>query len=251
MLEVRRLSVSYGSIGVIHSVSLRVPKGRVVALTGPPGAGKSTVLKAIMGHLTPRSGQVIHNGTDITWLSPIETIARGIVLVSGQGRVFPELTVHENLLLGHRATPGSNDASDAARRVYSLLPCLNETSNQSAGTLWPHLRNMLLIGRALMSDPDVLLVEESLWDHDPILPDTIGSLFRTLVRQNKAVLLAARNIDVALEAASYTYVLESGSVIDRGTSRVLLRESDTIHKYSEEPPARKRYAWRAKYGRNS
>ncbi|MGI6644138.1 MAG: hypothetical protein ACOX3V_09205 [Bacillota bacterium] len=83
------------------------------------------------------------------------------------------------------------------------------------------------------------------------MPDTIGSLFRTLVRQNKAVLLAARNIDVALEAASYTYVLESGSVIDRGTSRVLLRESDTIHKYSEEPPARKRYAWRAKYGRNS
>ncbi len=251
MLEVRRLSVSYGSIGAVQSVSLQVPKGKVVALIGSSGAGKSTILKAIAGHLSPRSGQVIHNGADITGLSPMELIRRGIALASGQGWVFPELTIHDNLVLGHCANLGASDLISATHQVYSLLPSLGEKRGQSAGTLWPSLRKMLLMGRALMSDPGVLLVDESLWDPDPVVALTMGALLRALARRDKAVLLAGRNAALALDVSTYAYVLEAGRIVGKGAPEALRREGDTIHKYLGEPPARKRYVWRAKYGRNS
>jgi branched-chain amino acid transport system ATP-binding protein len=222
MLEIKNLAVNYGAIAALHGISLSVPDGKIVTLIGANGAGKTTTLKSISGLLKPASGEIIYEGQNIAGLPPHRIVARG-VSQSPEGRmIFANLTVHENLQLGAYLEKNRDTIRRELERVFTLFPRLKEREKQIAGTLSGGEQQMLAIGRALMSRPKLLLLDEPSLGLAPLL---VKSIFEKIVeinrQQNLTILLVEQNANLALEISHFGYVLETGKVVLQGGSAEL------------------------------
>ena len=231
MLEVTDLEVSYGGdVAALQGVSLRVNDGEAVALVGANGAGKTTLLKSIGGVLTARSGGILLDGRPISQIPAFERVKLGIALVPEGRRLFSRLKVRENLLLG---TYTNKDRTHRARRlefVFSLFPILSERAEQRAGTLSGGQQQMLAIGRALMLNPKLLMLDEPSLGLSPVMVDQIMETLQTLHRQQgMTILLVEQNVPAALELCERGYVLQTGRVVLHGSSAELLA-TDLIRK---------------------
>ena len=218
LLEVKDLELAYGQVAVCRGISLRLDRGEIVALIGANGAGKSTTLRAIAGLLPPRAGTIIFSGKDVTTMPSYERSKLGIALVPEGRRVFPFLTVRENLELG-----GFNVRNDAAKirqrldGVFAMFPRLSERSGQNAGTLSGGEQQMLALGRAMMSEPQLLFLDEPSLGLAPIVVQDIFQKIRSINAAGTSVLLVEQNARHAFETASRGYVLQTGSVIASGS----------------------------------
>lgn len=229
MLDIRDLRVSYGAIEAVKGVSLSVPRGKIVALVGANGAGKSTTLRTISGLIKARSGKIVFDGDDITNWPAQRVVKRGISMVPEGRRVFPDLTVYENLMLGAYTRTDRNAILQDLEAVYRLFPRLRERREQLAGTLSGGEQQMLAVGRALMSDPELLMMDEPSLGLAPVLVQEIFALIRRINESGKTILLIEQNARAALELCDYAYVLETGVVALEGPGSELLRD-DRVRK---------------------
>jgi branched-chain amino acid transport system ATP-binding protein len=227
MLEVRALGVRYGDLVGISDVSLEVRPGEVVALLGSNGAGKTTTLNAIAGLVPPSSGAVLWQGAAIGGLPPHAIVARGIALSPEGWRLFSGQTVEQNLRLG--ATPLGGDRArripDLLERAFTLFPRLKERRRQSAGTLSGGERQMLALGRALMSEPRLLMLDEPSLGLAPRMVDELLGMARRIADSGTTVLMVEQNVKKALAVADRGYVLERGTLVASGPARLLERSN--------------------------
>jgi branched-chain amino acid transport system ATP-binding protein len=233
MLRVEGLHVYYGGIHALKGVNLKVDAGRIVTLIGANGAGKSTTLRAIVGLVKPRSGAIQFADHDIVRMTTHEIIRRGIG-VSPEGRhVFPNLTVIENLELGayHQ---GIKEFQEQLEWVCTLFPRLQERQKQLAGTLSGGEQQMVALGRALMSRPKLVLLDEPSLGLAPLMVEEVFKTIQTINRQGATILLVEQNAMAALNVADYGYVLETGRVIFEGTGQKLLQDERVRKAYLGE-----------------
>jgi len=230
MLAIDRLSVRYGPVAAVREVSLRVDAGEIVALLGANGAGKSSLLDCVVGLVPPAGGTVAFEGKPITGQAPERIVRAGITLVPEGRRVFPRLTVADNLRVGAVARRDDRVAEDR-RRVLELFPILESRAGQQAGTLSGGQQQMLAIGRALMSGPRLLLLDEPSLGLAPIVVDEIFALVRRLAGEGMTVLLVEQNAKRALELADRAYVLATGRLEREGTADELLASTDIERVY--------------------
>lgn len=220
-LLVENLQVHYGDLIGVEDVSLTVPQGSTVALLGANGAGKSTTLKAIMGLLSPTRGRIEWNGVSVAGLPAYEVVRHGIILSPEGWRLFTSLTVEQNLLLGATTIRDRQRVRDLLDHVYDLFPRLAERHQQLAGTMSGGERQMLAIGRALMSAPQVLLLDEPSLGLAPIIVERLYETLARLRGEGLTILLAEQSTALALEIADYGYVLQTGHTVLEGTAREL------------------------------
>ena len=240
MLKIENLHVSYGPIRALKGISLEVKEGEIVTLIGSNGAGKSTTLSAITGLVKSQSGSITFRDENITNMSPYKIVQRGVSL-SPEGReVFPALTVEENLRLGAytRKDKGAIDA--AFNRVYELFPRLKERIGQTAGTLSGGEQQMLAIGRALMSEPKLLLLDEPSMGLAPNLVLMIFDLIESINKQGTTILLIEQNANMALSIANRAYVLETGNIAIEGAATDLAKDPRVKNAYLGGKGAEKR-----------
>ena len=220
MLKIDNLKVSYGGIEAVKGIDFDVPEGEIVTLIGGNGAGKSTTLRAIAGLVKPAAGRIRLQAEDITGLSPDTIVSKGITLVPEGRRVFPDLTVLENLKIG--AYLRTDDLEDDLRWVYDLFPRLKERSWQAAGTLSGGEQQMLAVGRALMSRPKIMMMDEPSLGLAPLVVKGIFDIIKEINRQGVTILLIEQNANMALHTANTAYVLETGRLTLSGTGDELL-----------------------------
>lgn len=213
MLEVDHIHAFYGQIQALRDVCLQIDKGEIVTLIGANGAGKSTTLRTISGLLHPRQGAIRLNGEELTDLPPHEIVIRGVVQVPEGRRVFARLTVFENLEMGAFASTDRRRTRENLSRVISLFPRLKEREGQIAGTLSGGEQQMLAMGRALMANPRVLLLDEPSMGLAPVLVDSIFGTIRRLHAEGITLLVVEQNARMALQVADRGYVLQSGAVV--------------------------------------
>jgi len=226
MLEIKNLAVNYGAITALHGISLSVPDGKIVTLIGANGAGKTTTLKTISGLLKPNVGEILYGGKDIAGLPPHRIVALGISQAPEGRMIFANLTVLENLLLGAYLQKNKAVVRQDLGQVFSLFPRLKERETQVAGTLSGGEQQMLAIGRALMSRPRLLLLDEPSLGLAPLLVKTIFEKIVEINRQQGlTILLVEQNANLALEISHYGYVLETGKVVLEGDSAQLRQDS--------------------------
>ena len=229
MLKVDQLSVHYGGIHALRGISLEVPQGKIVTLIGANGAGKSTTLNSIMGLVKTSSGKVTWNDREITGAKTKDIVESGIVLVPEGRRVFPNLTVDENLSLGAFARKHRAEVEADRERMFGLFPRLKERHKQKAGTLSGGEQQMLAVGRALMSKPTVLMMDEPSLGLAPIIVGMIFDIIRQINASGVTVLLVEQNAKAALDVADTGYVMETGSISFTGTGKELLAD-DRVRK---------------------
>lgn len=219
MLEVKDLEVFYGSIQALHGISFKVNEGEIVTLIGANGAGKSTTLRTISGLVRPRSGKVVFRGKDITQV-PAHTIVRmGIAQVPEGRRIFSNLTVLENLLMGAYTRSNRQEIEESLERVFKSFPRLKERIKQLAGTLSGGEQQMLAMGRSLMSRPSLLLLDEPSMGLSPILVEEIFEIIKNINCEGTTVLLVEQNAFMALQIAHRAYVLETGRIVLEGPAK--------------------------------
>jgi len=222
MLEIKDLHVSYGGIQALRGVSLNVPDGKIVTLIGANGAGKSTLMRTISGLVKAQSGSILWNGQELLGKPIDQIVASGIAMSPEGRRVFSDLTVLENLKIGAYLRKDKAETEKDLEWVYSLFPRLKERSWQSAGTLSGGEQQMLAVGRALMSNPKLLMLDEPSLGLAPIVVREIFDIIRTVNQQGITVLLNEQNANMALKVADYAYVLETGTLTLSGTGAELL-----------------------------
>lgn len=222
LLELKNIHTYYGNIHALKGISLAVEQGEIVTLIGANGAGKSTTLRTISGLLTPRHGEVLLNGQRIDHLPPHEIVSRGVLQSPEGRRIFPRLTVRENLEMGAYQRKDRDGIQADLAHVFDLFPRLRERINQPGGTLSGGEQQMLAIGRALMGRPRVLLLDEPSMGLAPILVDQIFEIIQTLNTQGTTILLVEQNARLALGIANRGYVLETGKIVISGDARALL-----------------------------
>ncbi|MDO5298121.1 MAG: ABC transporter ATP-binding protein [Clostridia bacterium] len=230
-LEIRDLHVSYGGIRALKGISLTVEEGQIVTLIGANGAGKSTTLRAISGLQKPQSGTILYGDEVITGLPAKEIVQRGIIHVPEGRRVFPDMTVAENLKIGAFLRRDANGIAKDLDYVYTLFPRLKERSWQLAGTLSGGEQQMLAVGRALMSRPKVLMMDEPSLGLAPLIVKDIFSIIRRVNEDGITVLLIEQNANAALRIANYGYVLETGTISLEGTGEQLLGDESVREAY--------------------
>ena len=230
-LEIKDLHVSYGGIRALKGISLTVEEGQIVTLIGANGAGKSTTLRAISGLQRVQSGSILYGGEELTSLPAKEIVRRGIIHVPEGRRVFPDMTVAENLKIGAFLRRDNDGIAKDMKYVYSLFPRLEERSWQMAGTLSGGEQQMLAVGRALMSRPKVLMMDEPSLGLAPLIVRDIFSIIRRVNDDGITVLLIEQNANAALRIANYGYVLETGTISLTGTGEALLRDESIREAY--------------------
>jgi branched-chain amino acid transport system ATP-binding protein len=244
VLELRALGVHYGRIHALRAVSLRVQAGEIVAVLGSNGAGKSTTLRAISGLLRPSGGQILLDGHPVGGLAAHRVVAQGVIHCPEGRQVFPRMSVRENLLLGAHRCHDRAEVAARVERAHALFPILHERAGQTAGTLSGGEQQMLAIGRALMSRPKVVLLDEPSLGLAPMLVEEIFGIVGSLVKQEKlAVLLVEQNATMALAVAHHGYVMENGRIVLEGPADKLRDNSDIKEFYLglNEGGARKSY----------
>jgi branched-chain amino acid transport system ATP-binding protein len=224
MLEILNLKVSYGAIKALDGVSLSVPQGSIVALLGANGSGKTTLIRAVMGLAAPLSGQILLDGRELTGLAPHEVVRRGVAVVPEGRRIFVNLSVHENLLLGGYCRWDKQAGSRDLEEIYAIFPRLSERRGQLAGSLSGGEQQMLALGRGLMSRPRLLLLDEPSLGLAPLLVREVFKIIDRLNRRGVTILLVEQNAAVALKIAAYAYVLETGRVVLEGPGAELLSQ---------------------------
>ena len=229
MLEVKDLEVYYGVIQAIKGVSFHVEKGEVIALIGANGAGKTTILHTVTGLISPKKGSVIFEGKDITKVPAHKIVSMGMAHVPDGRRVFAELIVYENLKMGAYTRTDKAEIEESLKNVYKRFPRLEERKNQMAGTLSGGEQQMLAMGRALMSKPGIILMDEPSMGLSPILVNEIFDIIRSVSESGTTVLLVEQNAKKALSIADRAYVLETGNITLEGNAKALL-EDDSIKK---------------------
>ena len=229
MLDVKDLEVYYGVIQAIKGISFTVEQGEVIALIGANGAGKTTTLHTITGLLSPKRGHVMFEGKDITKVPAHKIVSMGMAHVPEGRRVFAELSVYENLKMGAYTRKDKNEIEESLANVYKRFPRLEERKNQMAGTLSGGEQQMLAMGRALMSKPKIILMDEPSMGLSPILVNEIFDIIRAVSESGTTVLLVEQNAKKALAIADRAYVLETGKIVLEGNAKDLL-EDDSIKK---------------------
>jgi len=229
MLEVRGLNAGYGSFQALFDIDLDVHAGEAVAVIGPNGAGKTTLMRVISGMLAPRSGSLLMEGRALTAVRPHEIIALGIAHVPENRRLFPRMTIEDNLRMGSFSKSVRARSRERLAFVYELFPRLLERRNQPAGTMSGGEQQMCAIGRALMSDPKLLMMDEPSAGLAPVVVQQVFALVRRIRKEGYTVLIVEQNVQQVLEVADRAYLLEAGSLVDSGDAATL-KESETIRK---------------------
>ena len=219
MLEVKNLEVYYGVIQAIKGISFEVNEGEVIALIGANGAGKTTTLQTITGMLSPAAGEIIFEGCDISKIPGHKIVSMGMAHVPEGRRVFAELSVYENLKLGAYTRKDKQEIAESLAKVYESFPRLEERKNQLAGTLSGGEQQMLAMGRALMSKPKIILMDEPSMGLSPILVEEIFHIIREISAGGTTVLLVEQNAKKALSIADRAYVLETGNIVLSGDAK--------------------------------
>jgi branched-chain amino acid transport system ATP-binding protein len=232
VLQARELRVAYGKVEALHRASLTVDAGQIVTVIGSNGAGKTTMLAAIMG-LLPASGELNLDGAALGSLEVEERVAKGMTLVPERRELFSEMSVEDNLLLGgfRRFRVGKRDLSATMEEVFGVFPRLRERRTQLAGTLSGGERQMLAVGRALMAKPRLLMLDEPSLGLAPLVVREIFRVIAALRQTGVAILLVEQNARAALQIADYGYVLETGEVALEGPSATLARDPRVIESY--------------------
>jgi len=228
LLEVKDLHVYYGSIHAIKGISFHVEKGEIVTLIGANGAGKSTTLNTVSGLLKPREGSIEFAGKSLIGVPAHKIVNEGMALCPEGRRIFAHLTVEENLEMGAYTRPNS-EIKDSMELVYENFPRLKERYKQVAGTLSGGEQQMLAMGRALMSKPDLMMLDEPSMGLAPILVDQIFEIIQKLHKNGTTILLVEQNAQMALSIANRAYILETGNVVNEGTGKDLLGD-DSVRK---------------------
>ena len=225
-LEVEGVHTYYGESHVLQGVSLRVDPGEVLAILGRNGMGKTTLIRTIIGFTPPREGRVLYEGTEITRLPPFRMVALGMALVPQGRRVFPSLSVRENLDVARRG-----EGRWSLEQVYALFPRLRERAGNRANKLSGGEQQMLAIGRALMSNPDLLLMDEPTEGLAPLLVREVGRVITELKRSGLSILLVEQNLALALSVADRVHVLSRGQIVHTGTPAELMSNDDVKTRY--------------------
>lgn len=234
MLEVKDLQVYYGMIHAIKEVSFEVEEGEIIALIGANGAGKTTILHTISGLIAPKSGSIVFEGTELTKVPPHRVVSLGMAQVPEGRRVFAQMSVLQNLRMGAYTRKDKDEVEASMKMVFERFPRLEERRNQPAGTLSGGEQQMLAMGRALMSNPRILLMDEPSMGLSPIL---VGEIFDIIQRVNEAgttVLLVEQNARKALSIANRAYVLETGRIVKGGDAKELMHDDDIRKAYLGE-----------------
>ena len=234
MLEVRDLQVYYGMIHAIKGISFDVNQGEVIALIGANGAGKTTTLHTITGLLAPKSGSVLFEGKDITKVPAHKIVSMGMAHVPEGRRVFAELSVYENLKMGAYTRKDKKEIEESLANVYKRFPRLEERKNQMAGTLSGGEQQMLAMGRALMSKPKIILMDEPSMGLSPIFVNEIFDIIRAVRESGTTVLLVEQNAKKALSISDRAYVLETGTITMSGKAKDLLEDEAVKKAYLGE-----------------
>jgi branched-chain amino acid transport system ATP-binding protein len=222
MLKIEDLKVNYGGIEAVKGISLEVDEGQIVTLIGANGAGKSTTLRTISGLVKPHSGKITFLNRDITGMGPTNIVKQGITMVPEGRRIFPDMTVLENLKIG--AYLRNDDLAEDIRWVYDLFPRLKEREWQLGGTLSGGEQQMLAVGRALMAKPKLMMMDEPSLGLAPLVVKGIFDIVRQINKQGVTILLIEQNANMALQVADKAYVLETGNITMTGTGRELLAD---------------------------
>lgn len=230
MLKIDNLDVFYGGIHALKGISFNIDEGQIVTLIGSNGAGKTTILKVISGIVKPKNGAVIFNGEDINKLPSEKIVELGVIHVPEGRKIFTALNVEENLLMGAYLRKDKKEIEEDLKNVYELFPRLEERRKQMGGTLSGGEQQMLAIGRALMSKPKLLMLDEPSMGLAPIV---VQEIFETIEKLNKesnlTVLLVEQNANIALQVAHHAYVIETGEIVLEGSGKELLGD-DRVRK---------------------
>lgn len=222
MLEINGINTFYGDLQALWGISFKIDEGELVSLIGPNGAGKTTTLKTISGLLKPTSGSIIYLGRPLEKESPNTIVDLGISQVPEGGSVFSNMTVMENLDVGAFVLRARQSKEDSLNKVFETFPRLEERKNQRAGTLSGGERQMLAIGRALMSKPKLLMLDEPSFGLAPILVEAIFTMIKEINTQGVTILLVEQNVRAALELSQRAYVIENGRIVGQGSGDELL-----------------------------
>jgi branched-chain amino acid transport system ATP-binding protein len=234
MIKIDNLVVAYGGIEALKGVSLEVPSGKIVTLVGANGAGKSTTLKSIVGLVKPKSGSIDYEGTDLTKLNTELMVKKGIALVPEGRKVFADLTVLENLKIGAYTRKDTAGIAEDLEKVYSLFPRLKERTWQAAGTLSGGEQQMLAIGRALMSRPKLIMMDEPSLGLAPIVVKELFGIIKKINEEGMTVLLIEQNANAALKIADLGYIMETGKITLSGSGKELLSNDEIKKAYLGE-----------------
>ncbi len=233
----QNLEVGYGAVQVLWGVSLSVLKGQVVCLIGPNGAGKTTTLNTITGVLRLKGGRILLEGQDISHQPPHERVKHRIALVPEGRQLWPQMSVEDNLLMGAFSPAYRKASLDNLQKVYAMFPRLKERRHQLAGTLSGGEQQMCAIGRGLMADPQLLMLDEPSLGLAPILVDEIFKFVVEIVKHGVTILLVAQNVDYALQVSQYGYLMETGRIVLEGPTEMLLNNDHVREAYLGVTPA--------------
>ncbi|KRT35700.1 ABC transporter, ATP-binding protein [Acetomicrobium hydrogeniformans ATCC BAA-1850] len=231
MLTVKDLHVYYGGIHAIKGISIEVPQGVIITLIGANGAGKSSTLRSIAGLVRQKNGIISYNDEDISRLSPEKIVEKGIVLVPEGRKIFPNLTVMENLMLGAYLRKDEEGIKRDLEWVFELFPRLKERTWQKGGTLSGGEQQMLALGRALMGNPQLVMMDEPSLGLAPILVKEVFDIIKEINAQGKTILLVEQNAFAALNIAHYAYVLEVGQIVLKGPGEELIKNPQVREAY--------------------
>ena len=231
LLEVKDLHTYYGNIKALRGVNFHVEEGEILSFIGANGAGKSTLMNTLAGTLKPKMGQILFDGEDITKMSPKQRVEKGIILCPEGRKVFQKFTVEENLLMGAYAVKDKALMKQTYEKVFELFPQIKDRQKQIAGTLSGGEQQMLAIGRSLMSQPRLLMLDEPSLGLSPILVEQIFALIEEIHKQGSTILLVEQNAMAALEIADRAYALETGEITIEGTGQELLNNDMIIKTY--------------------
>ncbi len=231
MLSVQDLHVYYDGIHALKGISMEVPKGQIVTLIGANGAGKSSTLRAIAGLIRNLKGSILYNGREMVGKSPVDVASSGILMSPEGRRIFPHLTVLENLMLGAYTRSDKAGIEKDLQWVYGLFPRLKEREDQKGGTLSGGEQQMLAVARALMGAPDLIMLDEPSLGLAPLLVKSIFDIIVTINQMGKTVLLVEQNAYAALKVAHYAYVLEVGSIVLEGPGQDILKDARVCEAY--------------------
>ncbi len=234
LLKVENIEVYYGMIKALKGVSFEVNKGEIVALIGANGAGKTTILHTVTGLLKPKTGNILYNDTDITKIPAHKIVTMGIAHVPEGRRIFSQLSVLDNIKLGAYTRKDKNEIEKSLKYVYERFPRLEERKNQIAGTLSGGEQQMLAMGRALMSKPDFILMDEPSMGLSPLLVSEIFDIIKVINESGTTVLLVEQNAKKALSIADRAYVLETGSIALSGNAKDLMNDESVKKAYLSE-----------------
>ena len=234
MLEVKNLEVYYGVIQALKGISFEVNQGEIIALIGANGAGKTTTLHTITGLLKAKNGSIVYNGTDVTRTPGYKLVSMGLAHVPEGRRIFATLTVLQNLKMGAFTRKDKNEIEDTLKLIYKRFPRLEERKNQMAGTLSGGEQQMLAMGRALMSHPKMIVMDEPSMGLSPIYVNEIFDIIRSINEDGTTVLLVEQNAKKALSIANRAYVLETGTIALSGDAKELMNNDRVKKAYLSE-----------------